>query len=111
MVPQARKTLGLRHDLLSRVAEELDAGRPPGPLIGNARFRVSRWSYDIDAVDWFLGQILGPRGRGMTSATWPSSARTRLLGKPLGAELAGIYMPAWAAMGGCCMRSMRLSTW
>jgi DivIVA domain-containing protein len=47
-------------DLLDRVAAELDAGRPAGPLIENATFRRGRGKngYDVDAVDWFLGQIL-----------------------------------------------------
>jgi DivIVA domain-containing protein len=47
-------------DLLRRLAVELDAGRPAGPLIENATFRTS-WKagrgYDIDAVDWFLDQL------------------------------------------------------
>jgi hypothetical protein len=51
-------------DLLLRVAAELDAGRPAGPLIENATFRkrTYRRRYDIDAVDWFLGQLLLPPG-------------------------------------------------
>ena len=47
-------------DLLRRVAAELDAGRPAGPLIENATFQrklISR-RYDIDAVDWFLHELL-----------------------------------------------------
>ena len=48
-------------DLLRRVAAELDAGRPAGPLIEHAAFR-QRWSkrntYDGDAVDWFLDQLI-----------------------------------------------------
>lgn len=44
--------------LLRLVAEELDAGRPAGPLISNAAFRTRRGGYDIGAVDWFLGQLL-----------------------------------------------------
>jgi DivIVA domain-containing protein len=51
-------------DLLARVAAELDAGRRPGPLIENVRFRVRRRGYDIDAVDWFLGQLLSHPGSG-----------------------------------------------
>jgi hypothetical protein len=48
-------------DLLLRVAAEMDAGSPAGPLIENATFRrrISRRRYDIDAVDWLLGQLLG----------------------------------------------------
>ena len=52
-------------DLLRRVALELDAGRPVGPLIASATFRqVGRtfprkqpWAYDPEAVDWFLDQL------------------------------------------------------
>jgi len=45
--------------LLARVAAELDAGRPAGPLIANATFEtVSRRGYDTRAVDWFLHQFL-----------------------------------------------------
>jgi hypothetical protein len=49
-------------DLLRSVAEELDAGRPAGPLIEKATFQRELRSprYDIDAVDWFLGQFLLP---------------------------------------------------
>jgi hypothetical protein len=51
-------------ELFRRVATELDAGRPVGPLIENARLRMrtSGGRYDIDAVDWFLGQFLLPPG-------------------------------------------------
>jgi DivIVA domain-containing protein len=49
-------------DLLGRVAAELDAGRPVGSLIRNARFRRGegdpRKGYNVDAVDWFLDQLL-----------------------------------------------------
>ena len=47
-------------DLLCRIAAELDAGRPARPLVADAVFRKgkSRRRYDIDAVDWFLGQFL-----------------------------------------------------
>jgi hypothetical protein len=49
-------------DLLLRVAAELDARRPAGPLIENAAFRIRtyRKRYDIDAVDWLLGQLSLP---------------------------------------------------
>ena len=51
-------------DLLRRVAAELDAGRPVGSLINNAQFRraghLTGKGYDVDAVDWFLDQILLP---------------------------------------------------
>jgi DivIVA domain-containing protein len=58
------------NELLHRVAAELDAGRSLGPLIENATFQVTSRPpaisltlgatasrYDIDAVDWFLGQL------------------------------------------------------
>jgi len=58
--------------LLSRVAAELDAGRPAGPLIENTTFRMGTGNkaYDIDAVDWFLDQLLPQdhRGSARTSA-------------------------------------------
>jgi DivIVA domain-containing protein len=47
-------------DLLERIAAELDAGRPAGPLIANATFQqrlLRRRGYDSDAVDWFLDQL------------------------------------------------------
>jgi hypothetical protein len=60
-------------DLLDRIAAELDAGRPAGPLIENAtlrrgserdRARARTGQCDIDAVDWFLGQLLAGGGDG-----------------------------------------------
>ena len=52
-------------DLLRRVAVELDAGRPAGPLIAGAAltaFPHKMWRrsrrYEIGAVDWFLDQLL-----------------------------------------------------
>jgi DivIVA domain-containing protein len=48
-------------DLLRRVAAELDAGRLVGPLIENAAFRGRRRvrkTYDANAVDWFLDQLI-----------------------------------------------------
>jgi DivIVA domain-containing protein len=45
-------------ELLRRIAVELDAARPIGPLIANATFRPGRPGYEIDAVDWFLEQLL-----------------------------------------------------
>jgi len=46
-------------DLLDRVAAELDAGRPAGPLIENATFEKKNGKgYDVDAVDWFLDQLI-----------------------------------------------------
>jgi hypothetical protein len=46
-------------ELLGQAAAELDAGRFPGPLIDTATFQRARSGprYDIDAVDWFLGQL------------------------------------------------------
>ena len=47
-------------DLLTRVAAELDAGRPAEPLIANATFPqpfFDRDGYDAGAVDWFLDQL------------------------------------------------------
>jgi DivIVA domain-containing protein len=62
-------------DLLRRVAAELDAGRPAGPLIENATFKTSgRRAYDIDAVDWFLAQFARPAA---------------------GSELAGLSFDPW----------------
>jgi len=51
-------------ELLRQAAAELDAGRFAGPLIDNARFQRTRSGprYDIDAVDWFLGQFPGALG-------------------------------------------------
>jgi DivIVA domain-containing protein len=49
-------------DLLRRIAGELDAGRPAGPLIANAAFEPAgkplvAWGYGSDDVDWFLEQL------------------------------------------------------
>jgi DivIVA domain-containing protein len=46
-------------DLLDRIAAELDAGRPAGPLIANAMIRNGLFyrGYDTDQVDWFLEQL------------------------------------------------------
>ncbi len=63
-------------DLLRRVAAELDAGRPAGPLIDNAKVRRDFLTegYDVDAVDWFLGQFLLPQGHvalaGLSDDPW-----------------------------------------
>jgi hypothetical protein len=50
-------------DLVNQVAAELDAGRPAGPLVElveKAALRQGKWGrrYDIDAVDWLMGQFL-----------------------------------------------------
>jgi DivIVA domain-containing protein len=51
-------------DLLNRIAAELDAGRPAGPLIQNALFRKrSRAGYQWGAVDLFLEQLLAAERR------------------------------------------------
>ena len=61
-------------DLLSSIAAELDVGRPVEPLAMNAAFRTRRTGYDVDAVDWFLGQFLFRPGPGelteMSSDPW-----------------------------------------
>jgi DivIVA domain-containing protein len=62
-------------DLLGRVAAELDAGHPAGPVIETAAFPApGEWSYDIDAVDWFFGQLArGPSDfepAGLDSDPW-----------------------------------------
>jgi DivIVA domain-containing protein len=45
-------------DLLRRVADAIDAGQAAGLLRENTTFRLSRSrGYDIDAVDWFFGQL------------------------------------------------------
>jgi DivIVA domain-containing protein len=51
-------------DLLRRIAVELDAGRPVGPVIAGATLRpialalrMQSWAYDSVAVDWFLEQL------------------------------------------------------
>jgi hypothetical protein len=47
-------------ELLRRVAAELDARRPAGPLIENTTFQrgSGERTYNVDAVDWFLDQLL-----------------------------------------------------
>jgi DivIVA domain-containing protein len=47
------------NDLLARIAAELDAGRPAGPLIANATFkkRSLLGRNDHGPVDWFLEQL------------------------------------------------------
>jgi hypothetical protein len=71
-------------DLVLRVTAELDAGRPAGPQIENAtlRRRIYRRRYDIDAVDWFLGQLLLPPGHSelaeISADLWRDLAVTQL---------------------------------
>jgi DivIVA domain-containing protein len=71
-------------DLVRRVAAEIDAGQPAGPVIENAmlRRRMRGRRYDIDAVDWFLSQLLLPLGCGVTQ-------RPRCLGTPISGPCAG----------------------
>jgi hypothetical protein len=80
-------------DLLRRVADALDAGHPAGPLIEHATFRVvpgqdlavaalgrraARRRYDIEAVDWFLEELLRREGHAEVAETigdpWPDLA-------------------------------------
>jgi DivIVA domain-containing protein len=58
-------------ELLRRVAAELDAGRPARPLIEKATFQsaTGKRGYHIDAVDWFLDQLLLPQDHGETGET------------------------------------------
>ena len=74
-------------DLFRRIAAELDAGRPVGPLIESATLRTRELGgqYDIDAVDWFLGQFLLPPGRfgpdGISADPWRDLPVTQGHGK------------------------------
>lgn len=56
-------------DLLVRVAAELDAGRPAGQLIENATFQQVKKGYDVDAVDWFLDQLILDPGHAERAGT------------------------------------------
>jgi hypothetical protein len=83
-------------ELFRRVAAELDADRPVGPLIESAmlRTRTSGGRYDIDAVDWFLGQFLLSPGRfgldGISADPWGDLPVTQLYHNP-SHEAAGAY--------------------
>jgi hypothetical protein len=62
-------------DLLRRAAAELHAGRSAGSLIENATFQTgAKRPYDIDAVDWFLGQLVRPSDgsklAGLSTGPW-----------------------------------------
>ena len=62
-------------DLLRRLAAELDAGRPGGPLIANATFRRTvGYGYEGEAFDWFLEEFLRqesqPEPAGMNADPW-----------------------------------------
>ena len=82
-------------DLVARVAAELDAGRPAGPVIENATLRWQKWRrrYDIDSVDWFLGQFLRPPGQiglaGSSDDPWADLPVTQLA--PGGVSHTGRY--------------------
>jgi hypothetical protein len=71
-------------DLVRRIAAELDAGRPAGQLIENMALRKLVWGerYDVDAVDWFLGQFLLAQGHfelaGITGGPWRDLPVTQL---------------------------------
>jgi hypothetical protein len=80
-------------DLLGRVAAELDAGRPAGPLIENATFRrmhnrLLAVGYDIDAVDWFFDQLLRRPDHtelaGISADPWRDLAVAQLTGSKVG---------------------------
>ena len=71
-------------DLVRRVAAELDADRPAGPVIEHTALRTRSWGrrYDIDAVDWFFGQYLLLPGyvelAGIDADPWRELAVARL---------------------------------
>jgi hypothetical protein len=108
-------------DVLRRVAAELDAGRPAGPLIENAMFRLGkgRRAYNTDAVDWFLDQLLLSQDRfgpaGATTDPWRDvgDVTQLVLGRVSG--LAGRYSPphkptprkAWRWFAGQCENAWR----
>ena len=58
-------------ELLDRIATELDAGRPAGPLIASATFKRRPFvrGYNAGAVDWFLEQPPGHPGQGCLTRT------------------------------------------
>ena len=86
-------------ELFRRIAAELDAGRPVGPLIENATLRTRELGrqYDVDAVDWFLGQFLLPPGRfgpdGISADPWRDLLVTQLY-----------HNPSQEASGACFVR-------
>jgi DivIVA domain-containing protein len=101
------------NDLLDRVAAELDAGRPIGPLIANAAFRARslRGFYDIGAVDWFLEQLRRREDPAemarMNADPWPDPAADAYCIRREPGELAGRvamvspqeYADAWRDFG------------
>src|SRR5690242_39829 len=91
-------------DLLRHIAAEIDADRPIEPLIENARFQArGKQLHDIDAVDWFLGQLLlherHPEMAGTSGDPW----RDLGVAQPLRSEVnAPAKLPAiqeWLASG------------
>ena len=86
-------------DLLRRVAMDLDAGRPVGPLIATATFRRrGKRGYDIEAVDWFLGQLRSREDHGDLAGTgadaWRGLAVARYFSRS-GPGLAQECTAAW----------------
>ena len=59
------------NELLDRIAAELGAGRPAGPLIASATFKRRPFvrGYNAGAVDWFLEQPPGHPGQGCLTRT------------------------------------------
>jgi len=77
--------------LLRRIAAELDAGRPVGSLIENATVRTRNYTmagtYDIDAVDWFMDQLLRPSHdelAGMSEDLWRDLGVTAVFSRSVG---------------------------
>jgi DivIVA domain-containing protein len=94
--------------LLRRVAAELDAGRPVGPVIKDAQFRRkkimfrtrSTEGYDVDAVDWFLDQLLIPGHSelaGIGADPWRDLDVARLIRSEVGGPGRRPARQAWLA--------------
>jgi len=87
-------------DLLRRVTAELDADRSAGWLIKNATFqrKLSGPRYDIDAVDWFLGQFLLPQDHvplpGLSDDPWRDLAVAQLAQNEV-SDLTGRHPPSY----------------
>jgi hypothetical protein len=87
------------NDLLRRVAAKLNAGRPARPLIKNALFAQGsgQSAYNVDAVDWFLDQLLlarddvGPAGS--SADPWRDASDVTQLVFGRGSGLARHYPP------------------
>jgi hypothetical protein len=101
-LPEGRGYLASDVDeLLLRVADEMDTGRPVGGLVANAALRMPqpvtlrqalrrRWprTYEVPAVHWLLGQLRrcddrdrGPGLRPTLGATWPPGTFRALCGR------------------------------